>query len=220
MPVDQRAHVGIGRDRVRQHRDQRVGDVAYAPAVHLDVEPRQELAVRARRDQQRVADAHGLRQRIVRVGGQDDVDALDAGGQLAVDVEAVVGEQHHHLRALRARAATDRRSSASRMPNDQFGHHPARIGDRRVGEGLADHGDADAAPLEHAATVEYRLGEVGVAHVAGEERQPDEPDRSMPPNSSAMRRAPSVNSQWPVVASTPSASRTATMSPPLVASAV
>ena len=37
---------------------------------------------------------------------------------------------------------------------------------------------------------------------------------SSPPNSSSTRSAPSVNSQWPVVASTPSACRTETMSAP------
>ena len=60
--------------------------------------------------------------------------------------------------------------SSSRMPNDHCGHHPARIGDRRVGKRLADHGDADAALLEHARGVKHRLLEVGIANVAGQKR--------------------------------------------------
>ena len=113
----------------------------------------------------------GLGQRVVGVGGEDDVDALDAGGELGVDVEAVVGEQHHHLRALRARLG--HRSAHAPLADAErpVGDHPARVGDRRVGEGLADHRDGDAAALEQARGVEHRLGEVGVAHVAGEERQ-------------------------------------------------
>ncbi len=128
--------------------------------------------MRARRNEQRVADAHGLRQGIVGVGGQDDVDALDAGGELAVDVEAVVREQHHHLRSLPARGR--HRPSQLRLADAErpTRHHPARVGDRRVGEGLADHGNADAASLEHAEGREYRLLEVGVAHVAGKKREP------------------------------------------------
>ena len=62
-----------------------------------------ELAVRARSNQQRAADLHRCRQCIVRVPGQDDVDALDPPRHLAVDVEAVVRQQHDHLGAQRAR---------------------------------------------------------------------------------------------------------------------
>ena len=139
--VDQRGHAGIGGDGVGQHRDQAVGDVAHAPAVHLHVEARQELAVRARGDQQRAADPRGLGQRVVGVGGEDDVDALDAGGELGVHVEAVVGEQHHHLRPLLARLGHRSAHGSLADAERPVGHHPARVGDGRVGEGLADHRD-------------------------------------------------------------------------------
>ncbi len=168
--LDQRGHGGIGGDGIGQHRDQPVGHVAHAPAVHLHVEARQELAVRARGDQQRVADPHRLGQRIVGVAGEDDVDALDAGGELGVDVEAVVRQQHHHLRALRARLGHRSAQAALADAERPVGHHPARVGDGRIGEGLTDHGDGDAAALEQARGVEHGLGEVGIAHVAGEER--------------------------------------------------
>ena len=47
---------------------------------------------------------------------------LTPRGELAVDVEAVVRQQHHELRALRLRAlSTLACRSSSRMPNDQFG---------------------------------------------------------------------------------------------------
>ena len=76
----------------------------------------------ARRDQQRLADPHHVGQRVVRVPGQDHVDALDARGKLAVDVEAVVGQQHHEVARRRSRAfSTFACMSSSRMPNDQFG---------------------------------------------------------------------------------------------------
>jgi hypothetical protein len=127
--------------------------------------------MRARGDEQRVADPRGPGQGVVRVGGENDVDALDAGGQLGVHVEAVVREEHHHLRAGFARLGY--RSAHARLADAErpVGHHPARIGDGSVRECLADHRDGDAALLEVANGFEYRLGEVGVAHVAGEERQ-------------------------------------------------
>ena len=77
--------------------------------------------MRARRDEQGSPDLHGRRQRIVRVGREDDVDALAPAGKLAVDVEAVVRQQHHHLGAWRRASTTVLRRSSSRMPNDHFG---------------------------------------------------------------------------------------------------
>ena len=97
-----------------------------------------------------------------------------------------------------------------------FGDHPARIGDGRIGKGLPDHGDADAALLEHARGVKHRLVEVGVADVAGQKRYARRArliDACRTARSRA--RAPSVNSQCPVVASMPSACITAIMSAPL-----
>ena len=96
---------------------------------------------------------------------------LDARGELAVDVEAVVRQQHDELRAVLARLldllAQIVLADAERPVRD----HPARIGDRRVGQGLADDRDLDAAALDHRDRLEGRLVPFGVADVLGEERK-------------------------------------------------
>ena len=96
---------------------------------------------------------------------------LTRRGELAVDVEAVVRQQHHELRAVLARlldvALQILLADAERPVRD----HPARIGDRRVGKGLADHRDLDAAALDHGHRLERRLVPFGVADVLREERK-------------------------------------------------
>ena len=94
-----------------------------------------------------------------------------ARGELAVDVEAVVREQHDELRALAPRlldiGAHVVLADAERPGRD----HPARIGDRRVGKRLPEHGDLHAALLEQLVGVEHRLLPFGVADVLREERE-------------------------------------------------
>ena len=123
MSRDQRAP---SPDRARWHRP------APGSARRRSRSTRPLLTSRSRRDRNLpcepeaissvLADPHRLRQRVVRVPGEDHVDALDARRELAVDVEAVVREQHHHLRAPGgARPQPTARTSSSRMPNDQSG---------------------------------------------------------------------------------------------------
>src|SRR3546814_9168194 len=49
--------------------------------------------------------------------------------------------------------------------------HPARIGDRRVGEGLTDDGDLHAAALEELVGLEGGLHPLVVEDVAGKQRE-------------------------------------------------
>ena len=47
--------------------------------------------------------------------------------------------------------------------------HPARIGNRRIGEGLTDHGNLDAAPLEHFDRFKSWLLPLAVENIGTEE---------------------------------------------------
>ena len=55
------------------------------------------------------------------MGGQDDIDAVHPCRQLAIHVEAVVRQQHDHLRTPPACIGDGGAQGCSRMPNDQFG---------------------------------------------------------------------------------------------------
>ncbi len=65
----------------------------------------------------------------MRVRGEDDVDALHAARHLVVDVEAVVGKQHHEIRALAARFLHLFLEFILAQAECPFREHPARIGD-------------------------------------------------------------------------------------------
>ena len=75
---DRRRHLRVRRDGVGEQRNELVAKAGDLHAAHIEIEPRQEFAVAARRDQQGLADPHGFGQRVVRMRGQDHVDAGDA----------------------------------------------------------------------------------------------------------------------------------------------
>ena len=120
--ADLRRHLGVRRDRVGEHRDQLVAIVLHLAVAHVEIEPRDELAVAARRDQQRLADLDHVGQRVVGVRGQDDVDAADAARRACGRRRSRCATAAR--RAARRPCAPSRRCacrSSSRMPNDQFG---------------------------------------------------------------------------------------------------
>ncbi len=167
--ADHRRHVGIGLDRIGQHGDEPELVALDAPVAHLEIEPRQELAVAARGDKQGVADLDRRGQRVVRVAGQDHVDALHPAGQLAVDVEAVVAQQHDQIDLVGAQLLDIGRDLLFLDAERPVGDQVARVGDRRVGKRLADHADAQAATLEHSGGLKHRVAPGCLLHVAGEE---------------------------------------------------
>ncbi len=165
MLRNQRGHLGIGRNRIREDRDQPMAETLHALLAHIEIEPRDELAIGPGGDEQRLAHAHRFGQRIMRVRGEDDVDALHAARHLVVDVEAVVGKQHHEIRALAARFLHLLSGVHPRAGRSPFREHPARIGDGRVGIGLPDDGDRHAALLKHLPRLEDLVLEFRVADV-------------------------------------------------------
>ena len=92
----------IGRNHVGEDRYELVAITHHLPSAHIEIETRYELAVAARSYEQRPADHHDRRQRVVGMGREYHIDAGDAGGELAIDVKAVVREQHHQLCARSA----------------------------------------------------------------------------------------------------------------------
>ena len=169
--LDQRRHRGIGVDDIREHGDQLVAVSGDAAAAHVEVEAGQELAVRTRRHEQGVSHGHCLGQRIVGVRGEYDIDAGDPRGQLAVDVEAVVTEQHDEVDARLAHRVHPLADLVLADAEGPVGDQIPGIGDRRVGIGLADDGDTQSRALEDLHGLEDRLVPGGVPDVAGQERK-------------------------------------------------
>ena len=126
--------------------------------------------MRPGRQDQRLADLNGLRHRVMRMPGQDHVDPRDHAGELAVDVETVVRQKHHHLGAIVARGIHIGLQRFRPDAERPFREHPARIGDRRVGHRLADHRDRHTALLEHRRVFERRFVPLRVEDVGGQER--------------------------------------------------
>ena len=145
---DQRVHLRVGLEQVGEHRQQRVAEVGHLAVLHVEVDHAEELAVAAGvGDERRAAGVlhqHRHRHAVVRVAAEDGVDAAHARGHLQVDVHAVVRQHHDHLRALAARFVDHLLHVLVLDAEAPVGHHVARVGDRRVGEGLADDGHRHA----------------------------------------------------------------------------
>ena len=120
--------------------------------------------------QQRVANPDHLRQRIMRVRRQDDVNALDPSGKLVVDAKPVMREQDDQRSALLPCLDDGGLQVFLAYAETPVGNQPA--GDAECGEGkrLADNSNLDAAAFDHGIGVEDRILPFIVAHVLGEER--------------------------------------------------
>ena len=108
---DLRGHLGVRRNRVGEDRDELVAIVLHLAAAHVEIEPRDELAVAARGDQQRLADLDHVRQRVVGVPGQDHVDAAARGRRAC-------GRRRSRCATAAPRAARRRCAPSRRCPAD------------------------------------------------------------------------------------------------------
>jgi hypothetical protein len=95
------------------------------------------------------------------VAAEDGVHAAHAAGHLQVDVHAVVAEHHHHLCALAARLVDHLLQVVVLDAEAPVGHHVARVGDRRIREGLADDGHRHAIDRADDVGRKDRVAEVG-----------------------------------------------------------
>ena len=171
--LDVRRHLGVRFDQVGEDRQQLVAVVGYFAALDLEIQHRQELAVRAGiadqglagfvRDQRRGGD------RIVCVAAQNRIDAGDARGHLQVHVHAVVREYHHGLGACGARLVDHLLHAVVVDAEAPVRNHPAWVGNRCVRERLTDDGDRHTVQFADDIGLEHRLAPGRVAHVLGEE---------------------------------------------------
>src|SRR5262249_25013643 len=136
---------------------------------HVKVEPRDELAVAPAGDEHRFAHPDDVGPGIVRVRRQNHVDACDALGELAVDVETIVGEQYDEPGPLPACLFDVRPDVLFTDPERPRRDHPARIGYCRERKGLAQHRDFHAPLLERAVGIEYGLVPIRAADIEREE---------------------------------------------------
>ena len=162
--LDQRAHGSIGRQQAREHRQQTVAPVAQPAAAHIGIEHRQELAIRTGIGDQGLAagvgDHHRRRHAVMGMAAQDHIQPAQLRSQLEIDIHAVVRQQHHQLRPLGARLVDMRLQLLLLDAKTPVRHHPARIGNRRVGKGLTDHRHRHPAQRTHGPGLEHRITEV------------------------------------------------------------
>ncbi len=170
-PPDHCRHFRIGRDDVGEDGNEPEAIVLHLAVAHIEIEPRYELAVTAGCDEERLADLDHVRQRVVRMGCQNDVDAFEPRGELAVHIEPVVRQQHDQRRAFPARLVDVELQIVLANAEGPARDHPARVCDGRIRERLADHGNTSAATLDHGHGVEGGFIPLRVAHVLREERK-------------------------------------------------
>ncbi len=169
--LHQGRHILIRFDDVGEHGDQTEIIIRHLLALDLEVQARQELAVAAGGDQQGIADLDRRRQGIVGMTGQDHVDAGHTGRQLAVHVETVVRQQNDQVRPRRLGVGDPFFHVVFVDAERPVRHQIARVGDRRIGKGLADHGDLNPALVEILDRLEHVFLPFRVAHVGRQERE-------------------------------------------------
>ena len=89
-------------------------------------------------------DHRGLGYAVVRVAAQNRIQAFDAAGQLQIHIHTVVAEQNHRLRALPFGRIDLLLQLGLLNAEGPVWHLPARISNRRVGEGLPNDGHLGA----------------------------------------------------------------------------
>ncbi len=134
-------------------------------AFHVEIEHADELAVGAGVGDQRLAPAvfNDARRRypVMGVAAEDGVDAAHAGRHFQIDIHAVMRQHDHDLRS-RGAGGVDRLLHVVFLDAEgPVGDHVARMGDGRVGEGLADHRNLDAIDLAQDIWLEHRIAEIG-----------------------------------------------------------
>ena len=107
------------------------------------------------------------------VAREDHVDALHTASHLLVDVKAVVRENDDQLGAHAAHLVDHFLHPLVTDTEGVFREHPARIGDRQIGESLTDNSDLDAAALEElvGSKVFGRFVPLGVENVLAKRRK-------------------------------------------------
>jgi hypothetical protein len=169
--LGERLECGVGAPPLGQHLDQAsvVGDDAVVGDAQ--VEAAQVLGVAARLHDQDAADQARLAGAAVGVAADDHVQPRpgQVAGQLLVDVEPVVGEQHQQV-GLRVQFGDPAPDHRALVVQPQARHAHVRGHLEELGAGHADHAHAQAAALEdHGLLREHQLAAL-VAQVQGHDR--------------------------------------------------
>ena len=94
------------------------------------------------------------------MAAQDGVDAADPAGHLQVHIHAVVGQHHDHLRTLGTSFVHDQLHVVILDAEAPVRNHVSRIGNRRVGECLADDRDRNAIDMLDHVGLENLVAEI------------------------------------------------------------
>ncbi len=148
LRVDQLGHLGIGRDEIREDRDQLVPDAHHLAIAHVEVHAGNEFPVRARCDDMRLPHQHRLGQRVMGMAREDHVDPFDDPGHLFVDVKTIVAQANDEFSALSADLIHHLLHMFIADAKGVFREHPTGVGDGHVRKRLPDHGDLHAAALK------------------------------------------------------------------------
>jgi hypothetical protein len=150
--VDQRLHRRVRLQQLRIYRQQPVARVSDLALGKIEIEHAEEFSVRTGIGDERgaagIGDGDRLRNGIMGVAAEDDVDAGDAAGELEVDVHAVMRQQHHRIDLVGGSQAVDQLLQFLVADSERPVRREALwMCDRHIGKGLPDHGHATAADL-------------------------------------------------------------------------
>src|SRR5437763_1379079 len=159
----------------RQYGHQAIAIGADSSALDIQVQPAQELAVRARVHDERTPHEDRLGQRVVSVATEHDVEAVDPSSKLHVDRDAVVREQDDQVDFLSIPQLVDQSLDTVFLDAErQVGHEAPGMRHRSVWERLADDAHARAAHVTNRERTKRAVGPVELRHVVRDEVAPEE----------------------------------------------
>ncbi len=171
-PCDERVHRRIGWQQIGKHRQQAIAIVAQSSLRDVQIQHREELAVRSGVGDQRLAgaivDQNRRRHGVVRVPAENRIDAGHPCRQFQIDIHAVVRQQHDDLRAGGARLVDLALQFALADAEFPLLDEAARMGDRRVGERLPDDRGRHAVDFAQRARLEHAVFEITCPNVLRE----------------------------------------------------
>ena len=150
--VDQCLHHGIRLEQFREHRQQAIAHVADPSSGDLEIEHAQEFSIRAGIGDERgtagVGYGYRLRNGVVGMAAENDVDARDAARKLEIDIHAVMRQQHHGIGLVVVAQRLDQFLQFV-VPNTErpVRREAFRVRDRHIRKCLPDHGHLVAADL-------------------------------------------------------------------------
>ena len=99
-----------------------------------------------------------MRNRVVGMAAENDVDTAHAAGELEIDIHAVMRQQHHGVDLVGVSQAVDQFLQFFVVDSERpVRRKPLRMRDRHIGKGLTDHRDTMPADLLDRGRLEHPL---------------------------------------------------------------